>query len=302
MNFVSNKEKGKQMASLRNLICLIVVLAITSSAVIAMPVEVGTGDNNAGLYIEWSDGYIAEFLVSFAEPNVTGLELFDIVESGTTLTTVRADFGFGIFIDGIMYNGHSDVGYGGGENWWHYWTKEYAGSSWTYSWVGACDRILVNGDCDGWVYGHGIAPASGPTQEMIAALNIKMAISDKKEAEQAIDTASAKEQAATKALNELLNSGKLHDFKPADLQKAKRKIWLATMRQKVAKYALSKSVDELEDALAILTGEGRQHKRPKKQSDDEVELRRVDINGDGVVNSSDFAILSQHWLEEYEIE
>lgn len=287
------------MLRLGNLFCLIVILAITSSAVIAMPIEVGTGSNCAGLYIEWSDGYITEFIVSFEEPNVTGLELFDIVESETELTTIRGDFGFGIFIDGITYDGHSNTGFGGGENWWHYWTKESVESSWAYSWVGVSDRILETGDCDGWVYGHSVAPASGPTQEMMAVLNLKMAISDKMEAEEALNRASAKEQQATIALKSLLSSGELGDLNLADIQKVKNKIKLAKTHQKVAQYALGKSIDELEDALAILTGEGGQQKQPKKEGDYEAELPRADINGDGVVNSRDFAILSRHWLREY---
>ena len=155
--------------SLRNLICLIVVLAITSSAAIAIPIEVGTGGNSAGLYIEWSDGYIAEFLIKFEETTVTGLGLFDITEAGTSLTTVRNDFGFGVFIDGITYDGHSDTGFGGGEDWWHYWIKDAGESFWTSPSFGAVDRIVGDGDCDGWIYGRAGAPIPEPATIVLLA-------------------------------------------------------------------------------------------------------------------------------------
>ena len=158
------------MMSLRNLICLIVVLAITSSAAIATPIEVGTGGNNAGLYIEWSDGYIAEFLVKFEETTVTGLGLFDITEAWIPLTTVRNDFGFGVFIDGITYDGHSDTGFGGGEDWWHYWIKDAGESFWTPPSFGAADRIVGDGDWDGWIYGRAGVPIPEPATIALLAL------------------------------------------------------------------------------------------------------------------------------------
>ena len=158
------------MMSLRNLICLIVVLAITSSAAIATPIEVGTGGNNAGLYIEWSDGYIAEFLVKFEETTVTGLGLFDIIEAWIPLTTVRNDFGFGVFIDGITYDGHSDTGFGGGEDWWHYWIKDAGESFWTSPSFGAADRIVGDGDWDGWIYGRAGVPIPEPATIALLAL------------------------------------------------------------------------------------------------------------------------------------
>ena len=158
------------MMSLKDLICLTIVLAITSSAAIATPIEVGTGENSAGLYIEWGDGYIAEYLVKFEEMTVTGLGLFDITEAETSLTTVRDDFGWGVFIDGITYDGHSDSGFGGGEDWWHYWIKDAGESSWTSSSFGAADRIVEDGDWDGWIYGRAGVPIPEPVTIALLAL------------------------------------------------------------------------------------------------------------------------------------
>jgi hypothetical protein len=155
---------------LKRSVSLIVVLVITSSLAIAIPIEVGTGDNSAGLYIEWGDGYIAEFLVKFEETTVTGLGLFDITEAGTSLTTVRNDFGWGVFVDGITYDGHSDTGFGGGEDWWHYWIKDAGDGSWTSPSFGAVDRIVEDGDWDGWVYGRAGTPIPEPATIALLAL------------------------------------------------------------------------------------------------------------------------------------
>ncbi len=136
-----------------SLISLIAFLGVTSSSAAATAMDVGTGENSAGLYIEWSDGCVAEFLVNFDEPTVSGLGLFDTVEAYSSLTTLRSDFGFGVFIDGITYNAHSNVGYAGGEDWWHYWVKR-GDADWVSPPYGASDRVVSSGDMDGWIYGR----------------------------------------------------------------------------------------------------------------------------------------------------
>ena len=141
----------------RRSMCFVFIFAIMGTSAIAEPVEVGNGDNSADVYIEWSDGYKAEFVVRFSEPNISGLDVFDIIEAQTTLTTVRGDFGFGIFIDGISYEGHSNIGYDGGENWWHFWIKESDGD-WLSPFYGVSDRVITDGDSDGWIYGTANEP------------------------------------------------------------------------------------------------------------------------------------------------
>jgi hypothetical protein len=139
-----------------------VFLCLAPSLVAATAVEVGTGVNTATVYIEWSDGFSIDFLVHFGQnesDTTTGLELMDIIEAETELTTVRNDFGWGVFIDGISYQGHSNEGYAGGELWWHYWENN-AGSqnTWRSSMTGASGRTIAHGDADGWIYGHGDEP------------------------------------------------------------------------------------------------------------------------------------------------
>jgi hypothetical protein len=154
--------------SLRNTIVVLFVILFGSLA-FATPVEIGIGSNIAGLYIEWGDSYNTEFLVHFESATITGLDLFDIVESNITLTTDRKIYGEDIFIDGISFNGHSNAGYAGGENWWHYWTKDAGQSEWTSPAYGAADRELSNGDYDGWIYGRASAAPEPATIALLAA-------------------------------------------------------------------------------------------------------------------------------------
>ena len=119
---------------------------------------VGSGDKFAKVLVEFSDRAIYAFGVSFSDANTTGIGLMDLIESGTTLTTVRVnDPYFGTYIDGISYEGHSNSGYGGGAMWWHYWGKDPS-ADWALSWVGASSRIATNGCADGWIYGLDDAP------------------------------------------------------------------------------------------------------------------------------------------------
>lgn len=152
----------RRLVNLRDLIYLIFVLAMISSSVIATPVEVGTGVNTAGVYIEWLDGFVAEFKINFGETGsdtVTGADLM------LTLDDELADFYFeytnwgseeepDLFIDGIEYLGHYNSGYDGGANWWHYWIKDTGQMEWTAPVYGMSSRTVGNGDMDGWIYGR----------------------------------------------------------------------------------------------------------------------------------------------------
>lgn len=128
-------------------------------------ITVGSGVNQAELVVEFSTGALFTFEVLFGvEPTdtVTGLDLFDIVESETTLTTDRQDFGGAIFINGISFSGNSDIGFGGGENFWHYWLMDAGELDWSTSFLAANQRIVSDGDADGWVYGKATAPGIVP--------------------------------------------------------------------------------------------------------------------------------------------
>lgn len=140
---------------------IVAALAVLASACGAMAsvIPVGTGTKHAEVYIEFNDGASYRFDVAF-EGSPTGMELLDIIEANEALTTTRV-FG-GMFLDGVTYDGHSNVGYGGGENWWHYWTREPGLEWFDPQAYGAFDRIVQDGSSDGWIYGRIGAPLPEP--------------------------------------------------------------------------------------------------------------------------------------------
>ncbi|MBE0537771.1 MAG: PEP-CTERM sorting domain-containing protein [Phycisphaerae bacterium] len=137
--------------------CAVMGVLAGVCAVQAMPIEVGSGSNSAGIYIEWKDGFSVDFMVRFAEESISGLALIQRLAEETPLTLVVQDYGFGEYVDGIAWDGHSNEGWGGGEDWWHYWTRD-AGQVWESPMFGASDRIVVDGAYDGWVYGSAAIP------------------------------------------------------------------------------------------------------------------------------------------------
>ncbi len=141
------------------LICLCLMTRTAQADII--PYEVGTGENQAYLALHFSDDAQYLFDVNFTG-TTTGLGLFDIIEAELSLTTVREDYGYGTFIDGISFDTHSDTGYGGGEDWWHYWTKDAELDPWESSLIGVSDRIVADGYYDGWRYGSALTPVPEP--------------------------------------------------------------------------------------------------------------------------------------------
>lgn len=143
--------------SMKRIVCAIVVFVVAGSLAIATPIEVGTGQNTADLYIEWKDGFSVEFAVGFSTDSISGLELIEIAEAGSELEVDTLTSTFGEYVDGISYQEHSDVGYGGGADWWHYWNKD-GGHDWISPMFGASDRVVFDGNADGWVYGRDTIP------------------------------------------------------------------------------------------------------------------------------------------------
>ena len=149
---------------IKSLICLFAVLLAAPFASAAI-IPVGIGVNTVGVEIEWKDGFATEFAISFDTPSITGWEVFDVITAETTLTTTIIDYGTpevpSLFLDGLTFDGHINVGWGGGEDWWHYWIKD-AEDNWQVPAFGVSDRILLPGDMDGWRYGSDLAPGVVP--------------------------------------------------------------------------------------------------------------------------------------------
>ena len=151
-------------------ICAVMLLVgvVFCGSAMATPIVVGDGANSATVTINWKDGYVAEFVVKFDSATTTGLGLFDIIEANADFETIRTDWGWGITVDGISFDGHSNPGYVSGEDWWHYWVND--GQGWVSPSYGASGRTVSNGDSDGWVYGNAGAPVPEPATLVLLGL------------------------------------------------------------------------------------------------------------------------------------
>jgi hypothetical protein len=148
---------------------LLALATAQTAAAQVVEATAGSGPELATVAIEFEDG--AEFLfeVLFEESAPpSGLDAMLILESELpSFSLVLVDFGFGLLIDGIAYDGHSNEGFGGGERYWHYWTRPDALAPWAFSAIGAGDRLLSDGTWDGWVYGSALPPRDPSMQIQI---------------------------------------------------------------------------------------------------------------------------------------
>lgn len=145
---------------MKKLIVSCAVLCLAGVSVQAASIAVGTGANQAAVKIEFKDSAVYDFTVSF-DGSKTGLGLLDVIEANTELVTVPMNFGWGVFIDGFSYQGHSNVGYGGGEDWWHYYIYNNSMNAWVAPPYGASTRTAYDGAADGWVYGRSWSAGTG---------------------------------------------------------------------------------------------------------------------------------------------
>ncbi len=144
-------------------ITILVMLAVSSAAFayifdgkdVKIEYWTGSGENEAICVIDFGPAYFA-FGYRWDGAS-TGFDMIQAIANNGDVELDLQNFGFGVFVNGITYNGYSKIGYGGGEDWWHYWTST-DGSEWEISWVGASARSLGNGEWDGWRYGSDEAP------------------------------------------------------------------------------------------------------------------------------------------------
>jgi hypothetical protein len=151
---------------------MIAVMMVVVMGGVAMGglIQVGSGGSFANVTVNWSDGYVAEFKILFETSTISGFDAMNQIDSAiSNFDLTISDYGWGAFIDGISYAGHSNIGYSGGENWWRYWIKNGDSSSWGTSGIGASGRVLSNGDSDGWVYGNAGYPIPEPATLLLLA-------------------------------------------------------------------------------------------------------------------------------------
>ncbi len=146
-------------------VAVMVAMPVAGSAAFIDEVTIsewaGTGDNTAYVVIDFADGAEYAFGVCF-DGQTTGDVIHHLLDDETGLEVEFQDYGFGELVTGLSYDGHSNSGYGGGDDWWHYWISD-DGESWTSPEYGISDRVVVDGSWDGWVYGSAGEPIPEPT-------------------------------------------------------------------------------------------------------------------------------------------
>ena len=83
---------------------------------------------------------------------------------------------------------------------------------------------------------------------------------------------------------------------------AKHSLSSAQVYERHAVKKLVKSIDELEDSLSALAGDSQPLGNGKEGEDDQDEIEWADINADGIIDTMDFNILAQHWLDSYDMD
>ncbi|MHB0912590.1 MAG: PEP-CTERM sorting domain-containing protein [Armatimonadota bacterium] len=126
---------------------LILALAVGAQAGIISGYA-GSGSNTATCVIDFGATSYA-FNYSF-DGSKTGWDMIQALDAETGLDITYTDYGWGIIVDSFSYGAQSEPnGVADDGMWWSYWTST-DGSTWASSWVGCTDRVLADGDWDGW--------------------------------------------------------------------------------------------------------------------------------------------------------
>ena len=150
--------KMKKITGLVSIMVMVVFAQITAASII--DVVDPNGDTNAGVYIEWNDGFNVEFNVYYdavVGESTYAMDLLSVldVELGSTFELDLGYYeGMGYFVNNITYDGHTGVYTGGDEDWWHFWDKP-ADGEWYSPPMGASGIVVEQGDLTGWIYGRG---------------------------------------------------------------------------------------------------------------------------------------------------
>jgi hypothetical protein len=126
----------------------------------------GSGVNSAVLVVDFSPGNgVADsfaFGVKFGttpSDTISGMDLMQAVYNGNpTFDYAATQYSFGAYVTEIAYtNPNTNTNYlsppipNPTGIWWTYWTSGDFGRTWTSPDYGASDRVIQNGDVDGWL-------------------------------------------------------------------------------------------------------------------------------------------------------
>lgn len=127
--------------------------------------------NEAGLVIRHDDGTLIYAYVQFEEDEISGSELLQragietaVTPFGGLGTGVCSINGEGCSADNCYCHSYQSPAY-----WWHYYTWE--AGDWQISLKGPTDRMLHDGDIDGWSWTAGEPQLPEVTIDEIAAMN-----------------------------------------------------------------------------------------------------------------------------------
>jgi hypothetical protein len=180
------KELKMKLSLTTRLIALfLTVMAVAGTAQASLNFDdiqfwVGTGENRAALVIDWNDGVNPDSLVWGYrwDETATGTDMIQAIDAADSRFTVNGSVGqYGLFVDGIRYDfGNTQIhDQATTPDWsmtWSYWVSTIENSSsWTSSWVGASDRVLVDGSCDGWsftAWDESYNPVTAPSNPVAA--------------------------------------------------------------------------------------------------------------------------------------
>jgi hypothetical protein len=114
------------------------------------------------------------FGYAFDQEQVTGYQVLVALQAANLGFSFADDGGFVTDIwyvkDGTTYH----AGYQWPESYWSYWVSPDAGENWDYSWYGAGDRILQDGDTDGWL----AKPGDDETSQPVVPLRPQTVVGD----------------------------------------------------------------------------------------------------------------------------
>ncbi len=116
---------------------------------------IASAPHHAGLVVTFGDRTTMRFCVEFAEDSITGLQLLErsglpVVTSGTSLGAAVCS------IDGQGSNDPTNCFAdctGSSCAYWAYY--QFADDAWKFSSIGASQRVVYDGDIDGWAWGPG---------------------------------------------------------------------------------------------------------------------------------------------------
>lgn len=139
----------------------------------------GTGTNQAAVVIDFNDGQSPmSYVWGYRWTGIaTGEQAFRaIVEADPHLISTIDVFSFGASINSIAYLPLSTGGYrhsqtqdfGPAGLYWSYWSSTENNASWSFSSTGMTQRLLQNGDVDGWAFSNPNYNAPPPTNPVAA--------------------------------------------------------------------------------------------------------------------------------------